>query len=1123
MYILLVYKEFSMFSIFGKKACNRVALIAVPFFLAGLLFASCKQPTGDTGGSKPANAQQPIITIQPAGGNWNVGTTETFGLTVTAGVTEGGTLSYQWYSTDSSTDSTDGSIMSGKTAATLTLNKTDYTTADKNGNHYFYVIVTNTNKNATKTKIASATSNVVTVVVNGAGGVYLVNAQVPVIDTEPEGGTFNVGTANTFGLTVAASRSDGGTLSYQWYLNTSNSTTGGTAEGTNSATLTLNKTDYTANGTFYFYVIVTNSITDNGDGGIKTESTTSTVATVTVTGNTTTPPVFTVPEDLKGEWDPKASGEELIISNTNFSYIIDSYGTESGYAGTIVNHRADGDGAGYITIEYTWNAAYEEAPGYFYVIHYKNLTSTTVSISGANNADAPEFDMSDPNATGGKATRQAAEAAYTVAGEYFAGYSNFTKGARLTNGVWKDGELTADINTVTYVFKVTAGITYYVWWNDRYEGATPKNKTADIEVWARYSDETDIFEEDIFEPGYIDSGWINPPFFTADRDDTVSVVVQASHTASQEQYKTGTFGIAYSTAGIRPGAAVAKTITQNQWEDTTIATDEIHVYTINVTQNQTYYVWWNEKGADAGDGTKTADVQVQARYSDETVIFNISALNLYKNQWADASWTPYPVYFTADRTGTVDLRVRPSYGEERYRGTYGIVYSTIATLPTKSANLISVTPNGSSGTPTTTLTLLFDKAVSLSPADITLALTGSPFTVSKGDLNGEGPSYTLGISSPINGTLTVTVGSPALFNITGSPKQVTVYGDGSNSVTTLDENLWVYDEFTATTDVHWYKFDVTTGKTYRIWWDSKDGNGSFSDTYIQERVYVNGDWVFGTATTWKDEDGWNGNYSYSPTGPGTVYVCIRPYGPYAQNLGTYGVVYSTGSTRPAVKNPNDIPVTLSNVTASGSPTTALTLTFSEVIPGLSASDITLVLNGPPFSVTKGTLSNVGPVYTLPIINSSANGTLTVTVEKPGYDITPSKEVTIYGSGGAIPVTPLVAGTWTDGNLTADSSVHWYSITVSANTTYRIWWNDRYEGPTPKTKTGDVTVTAYYADGTVIFGTTDNDGDSAWNTARAITNPGGTIYLRVRPWGDSSGNRGTYGIVFTANNDARPSL
>jgi hypothetical protein len=74
---------------------------------------------------------------------------------------------------------------------------------------------------------------------------------------------------------VYATVSDGGTLSYQWYSNTSPDTASGTPiNGATGPTYTLQA----AAGTTYYYVVVTN--TNNAVNGNKTASTTSSIAAV---------------------------------------------------------------------------------------------------------------------------------------------------------------------------------------------------------------------------------------------------------------------------------------------------------------------------------------------------------------------------------------------------------------------------------------------------------------------------------------------------------------------------------------------------------------------------------------------------------------------------------------------------------------------------------------------------------------------------------------------------------------------------------------------------------------------------------------------------------------------------
>jgi hypothetical protein len=455
----------------------------------------------------------------------------------------------------------------------------------------------------------------------------------------------------------------------------------------------------------------------------------------------------------------------------------------------------------------------------------------------------------------------------------------------LTDGVWRNDELTSSIRSVEYAFAVENGKTYYVWWNDSHAGPAFKDKTLDIICSARYSGETAYIFGGTGDLG-VDTGWFIPRFFTASRNGSVTVVVTPFY-----EDDIGTFAVVYSTVSIRPGAAVKKMITADQWADDTISTDEIHVYAINVTQNQTYNVWWNDKDLYEGDGTKTADVQVQARYADETLIFKNAAA--YADQWVNVAWTT-PQSFTADRTGTVDLRVRPYSETFNSVGTYGIVYSTGSTMPDKEgATLISVTPNGGSGTPTTELTLLFNEPVfGLGAGDITLAMP-SPFGVTKGTLSGDGPTYTLEVGSPIDGTLTVTVGT-ALLSISGSPKEVSIYGDNSITVKPLVENQWANGNLPTASSVDWYSFAVTASTTYRIWWnDADEGNWSKTGDVGVGAWYADGTNIFDN-----EDYGFYFAQVIPVTADGTVYVKVMPFNGNPSRIGTYGIVYSTGTSMP---------------------------------------------------------------------------------------------------------------------------------------------------------------------------------------------------------------------------------
>ncbi len=225
------------------------------------------------------NAEMPNISGQPQGATYNQGGMVT-PLSVTANVTDSGTLSYQWYK--NTVNSNTGGTAVGTDNASYTPGTGTV------GTFYYYCEVTNTNTSVSGSQTATATSGVAAIIVNA-----LVNAEMPNITVQPQNATYTQGNTAT-ALSVAASVSDGGTLSYQWYQNTGNSTTGGTLVGTNNPNYTP---DTSSVGSLYYYCIVTN--TNTGVSGVQTATATSSIATITVNAlvNAETPNISGQPQN----------------------------------------------------------------------------------------------------------------------------------------------------------------------------------------------------------------------------------------------------------------------------------------------------------------------------------------------------------------------------------------------------------------------------------------------------------------------------------------------------------------------------------------------------------------------------------------------------------------------------------------------------------------------------------------------------------------------------------------------------------------------------------------------------------------------------------------------------------
>jgi uncharacterized protein YjdB len=297
------------------------------------------------------NAQRPVIINEP--GNATVTLNSPATLSVTAEITDGGTLSYQWFS-NTVNSNTGGTLIPGATSITFT------PPTAREGTVYYYVVVTNTNTNVSNSITANVVSSTARVTVN-----QLVNAQIPYIANQPESDVVTIG-ENAL-LSVTARITDNGTLSYQWFRNDTYSNTGGTA--INGETGADFAPPTSALGVRYYYVVITN--TNNNVNGTTTASITSDAVPVTVI---TTPEAPTNLDTIVSDnqvvlfWDvPENDGGSDIIgyqvSDNVVTLWIDANGT---YSHTFSGLNSD--------TEYTFIVRAVNAAGYGEVASIRTLT-----------------------------------------------------------------------------------------------------------------------------------------------------------------------------------------------------------------------------------------------------------------------------------------------------------------------------------------------------------------------------------------------------------------------------------------------------------------------------------------------------------------------------------------------------------------------------------------------------------------------------------------------------------------------------------------------------------------------------------------------------------------------------
>jgi|GEM_PF-4321151 len=144
----------------------------------------------------------------------------------------------------------------------------------------------------------------------------VVSAVAPTISAQPS--NINTTQGGSATLWVSATSSDPGNVSYQWYRNTTNSTSGGTL--ISGATGTSYTAPTTSQGTLYYYAIATN--TNLVVNGTKTATATSNVASVTV------PQTFTINASADTDGTISPSGAISVGINTTQTF---TFAANSGY------------------------------------------------------------------------------------------------------------------------------------------------------------------------------------------------------------------------------------------------------------------------------------------------------------------------------------------------------------------------------------------------------------------------------------------------------------------------------------------------------------------------------------------------------------------------------------------------------------------------------------------------------------------------------------------------------------------------------------------------------------------------------------------------------------------------
>jgi len=227
-------------------------------------------------------------------------------------------LSYQWYS-NSTQANTGGTIVSGATSSTFT------PPSSMEGESYYYVVVTGP----------------CTTVASDPSGRYFVSPPVTAVVTDLDTTPQTICPGDTFSaLTFEAS---GANLSYQWYSNTTASTTGGTAiSGADESTFTPPNTDF---GPVYYFAEASSdcgTVTSSISGIFEITGSTTTLADQTLCVDTPLDPVITHTTTgttgISNDGTPGANGLPPGVSASWNAGVITISGTPTSSAGSPYNY-----------------------------------------------------------------------------------------------------------------------------------------------------------------------------------------------------------------------------------------------------------------------------------------------------------------------------------------------------------------------------------------------------------------------------------------------------------------------------------------------------------------------------------------------------------------------------------------------------------------------------------------------------------------------------------------------------------------------------------------------------------------------------------------------------------------
>ena len=361
----------------------------------------------------------------------------------------------------------------------------------------------------------------------------------------------------------------------------------------------------------------------------------------------------------------------------------------------------------------------------------------------------------------------------------------------------------------------------------------------------------------------------------------------------------------------------------------------------------------------------------------------------------------------------------------------------------------------------------------------------------------------------------------------------------------LTAGVWENGEITEATKSIWYKFPISKGKLYRVWWnDIADGDGDKTLDVQVSAFYLDEDVAFENINA-----AWNTARSIAATADDTIFIKVMPK--TEGETGTFGIVFVEGelTLRPGTIVFPD-PVDMETLTLNTWNQLEFTSTVQEI--WYKVTDLTSLGyyhfwwndskegNGDATVDVDVTAWTGGKSSIFPRTDSGWTNPQTVSQ----FDIFPSNTIyvrvtpkikgaagtldfnCVFSSSSSAPAWPflapknaseITAAKWRNGTINENASGElWYIFTVETAGTY-LWWNDSNQGNGAAEL--DVQVNTWKNNGTSV---SISNADSAWTKSSTMSGIAidDKIYARVKP--KTKGETGTFDITYTTT-DARPWL